>query len=233
MKTTASVIIGIAIIVSSIVFGIFFYQSKQTQQTVQVIGFAGKDFESDIVKWTVSLSVRVGLTDLPEGYERLAKELNLFRDIWASAGIPSTEFKVFPVSVMDEYGNGQKNGYLVEQRIYIVSNAIDEIEKIAVNPELFVKKGLAFNSSQIEFFSSAIDAIKVDLLSQATQNARERAAKIIETTDMKIDKLISAKAGVFQITEPLSTEVAGYGIYDTSSRRKNIKVTVSAVFSLK
>jgi hypothetical protein len=98
---------------------------------------------------------------------------------------------------------------------------------------LFVKKGLAFNSSQIEFFSSAIDAIKVDLLSQATQNARERAAKIIETTDMKIDKLISAKAGVFQITEPLSTEVAGYGIYDTSSRRKNIKVTVSAVFSLK
>jgi len=45
--------------------------------------------------------------------------------------------------------------------------------------------------------------------------------------------LISACAGVFQITEPYSTEVAGYGMYNTSSARKNIKVTVSAEFILK
>ncbi|MCL7972923.1 MAG: SIMPL domain-containing protein, partial [marine benthic group bacterium] len=45
-----------------------------------------------------------------------------------------------------------------------------------------------------------------------------------------IEAIASARAGVFQITEPFSTDVAAYGIYDTSSRKKEIRVTVHAVF---
>ena len=78
-----------------------------------------------------------------------------------------------------------------------------------------------------------MDEIKKQLLGKATQHARDRAGEIISSTDLKIDKLISARSGVFQITEPYSTEVSGYGIHNTSSSTKNIKVTVSAEFSLK
>jgi hypothetical protein len=42
--------------------------------------------------------------------------------------------------------------------------------------------------------------------------------------------MISAKAGVFQIIEPYSTEVESYGMYNTSSRKKDITVTVHAQF---
>jgi len=38
------------------------------------------------------------------------------------------------------------------------------------------------------------------------------------------------KAGVFQIIEPYSTEVESYGMYNTSSRKKDITVTVHAQF---
>jgi hypothetical protein len=38
---------------------------------------------------------------------------------------------------------------------------------------------------------------------------------------------------VFQITEPYSTEVSSLGIYDTSTRKKQISVTASAVFAIK
>jgi len=85
----------------------------------------------------------------------------------------------------------------------------------------------------MEFFSTEIEEIKKQLLAKATQNAFERAEEIISATDLKIDKLISARVGVFQITEPYSTEVAGYGIHNTTSSKKNIKVTVSAEFTLK
>ncbi|MCF7884993.1 MAG: SIMPL domain-containing protein, partial [Candidatus Marinimicrobia bacterium] len=67
----------------------------------------------------------------------------------------------------------------------------------------------------------------------AAQNARARANRIIESTDLKIKKMISAKSGVFQITERYSTRVAGYGIHNTSSRNKTIKVTVRAQFKVK
>jgi hypothetical protein len=85
----------------------------------------------------------------------------------------------------------------------------------------------------MEFFSTEIEEIKKQLLGKATKNAFERAEEITSTTDLTVDQLISARAGVFQITEPYSTEVAGYGIHNTSSARKNIKVTVSAEFTLK
>ena len=42
----------------------------------------------------------------------------------------------------------------------------------------------------------------------------------------------TARAGVFQITEPYSTEVSGMGMYNTSTRRKEITVTVHASFAL-
>ncbi len=233
MKNRAAFILGGAIIVASVIFGGFYYQSKQEKQTVRVVGYAVDEFESDLVKWSISLSARSGLNNLQSGYEDIAAQLEKFRAIWSSTGLSSDELKIDPVNVNDLYGNGGQIGYSLNQRITIVSKSIDEIEKLAINPHLFVSQGVTFSSSQIEFFSSALDDIKIDLLSEATKNARLRAEKIVALTDTKIDKLISAKAGVFQITEPLSTEVAGYGVYNTSSRKKNIKVTVTVDFSAK
>jgi hypothetical protein len=37
---------------------------------------------------------------------------------------------------------------------------------------------------------------------------------------------------VFQITEPFSTEVTDYGVHSTSTRSKEITVTVHATFSV-
>jgi len=137
------------------------------------------------------------------------------------------------VNVNREYGQGGHTGYTLNQRVYIVSEDIEQVEKLAVNPELFVNEGVTFDNSSMEFFSTELDEIKKQLLGKATQNARERAEEIISSTGLKINKLISARSGVFQITEPYSTEVAGYGIHNTSSSTKNIKVTVSAEFTLK
>lgn len=233
MKDRFAYIIGGSIIISSLIFGSFYYQSKQSKQTVKVVGYAVEEFDSDLVKWSISLSERVGLNGLQAGYEGIADQMDKFQKIWASTSLSTTELKINPVNVNNEYGNGGQNGYSLTQRIIIVSKSLDEIEKLAINPHLFVSQGLTFSASNIEFFSSALDNIKIDLLSEATKNARERAEKIVALTDTKIDKLMSARSGVFQITEPLSTEVAGYGVYNTSSRKKNIKVTVSADYSAK
>jgi hypothetical protein len=233
MKTRSSLILGASIILAAIVFGIFFYQSREKDQTVQVVGYADRNFDSDIVKWTVTISKRVNFTGLEEGYTQLSYDLKHFKSIWEAKGIKSTEFKVFPVDLMDDYGNNGRVGYILTQRIYIVSNAIDEVEALATDLLPFVEQGLILSSSQLEFFSSTIDNLKVELLAEATKNARERAMKIVELTDTKVGKLLSARAGVFQITEPLSTEVAEYGIYNTGTKKKTIKVTVSASFLLK
>lgn len=233
MKNSTAVILGVFMVLAFGVFGWYFKQSRQQQQTVRVVGYATHEFESNTVKWSVSLSQRVSMSGTEEGYRMMAKKLESFKKVWESTGISTDEFKVFPIAVNREYGNGGQVGYNLTQRIYILSDDLTKIEQIAIDPEVFVDAGLAFDNSQMEFFSSELEDIKKELLGAATQNARERAELIVSTTDLRVDKLLSARSGVFQITEPYSTEVAGYGVHNTSSPTKNIKVTVTAEFSLK
>ncbi len=232
MKNTWAVILGISIIISFGLWGWFFQESRKPQQTVRVTGYGTEEFDSDIVKWSVSFSERVSLNGTREGYKTMAQKLDNFQRLWEKTGIDASEFKVFPVNVNREYGQGGHIGYTLGQRLYIVSNDIDKVEQLAIDPALFVEAGVTFDNSTMEFYSSEIEEIKKRLLGLATQNAFERAEEITSTTDLKVEKLISARAGVFQITEPFSTEIAGYGIHNTSSARKNIKVTVTAEFTL-
>lgn len=233
MKNSWAFILGISVIIAFGLWGWFFQQSRQVPQTVRVVGYGTEEFNSDIVKWTVSFSERVTLTGTQEGYKTMAHKLENFRKLWDQTGIQTSEFKVFPVNVNREYGQEGHTGYTLDQRIYIVSDEIVKVEQLAIDPIVFVNDDVTFDNSTMEFFSSEIEDIKKQLLGKATQNAFERAEEITSTTHLKVDKLISARAGVFQITEPFSTEIAGYGIHNTSSARKNIKVTVSAEFTLK
>lgn len=233
MKNSWAFILGISIIIAFSIFGWCFVQSREVQQTVKVVGYGTREFDSNIVKWSVSLSERVSLNGIREGYITMAEKLEEFQKLWEQTAIQSSEFKVFPINVNREYGQNGHIGYTLDQRVYIVSNEIEKVENLAIDPKLFVQSGLTFDNSTMEFYSSEIEEIKKQLLGDATKNAFERAEEIVSPTKMKVNKLISARAGVFQITEPYSTEVAGYGIHNTSSPKKNIKVTVSAEFTLK
>lgn len=222
------------IIIAALVFGLFFYSSRIPERTIRVVGYATQDFEADIVKWSFNLSVPVSLNGLSNGYRLMKEKLDTFKKVWEAKDIAVDEFQIRPVSVQKVYAEyGKISGYSLEQNIYIVSGNIKEIEKITINPVEFARKNLAFEYSRIEYFSSKLDEIKKQLLSGATRNARERAEEIVSVTKGgQIGKMLSARAGVFQITEPLSTEIAGYGIHATSTRNKTIKVTVNAVFSI-
>lgn len=233
MNKSSATILGISIVIAFTILGLFFVKSRQAPQTVKVTGYATEEFKSNVVKWSVSFSERVSMSGIQEGYVTMSGKLENFKKQWAETGIEATDFKVFPVNVEREYGQGGQIGYSLSQRIYLISNQIEKVEQLAIDPQKFVKAGITFDNSSMEFYSDELDNIKKNLLGKATENARERAEQIVSATDLKVSKLISASAGVFQITEPYSTEVAAYGIYNTSSPDKNIKVTVSAEFLLK
>jgi hypothetical protein len=72
--------------------------------------------------------------------------------------------------------------------------------------------------------------LKRSLLRQAREDAGARAGEIAGD---RLGDLMEARAGVFQIREPYSTEVQGYGMYSTATRKKEMTVTVHAVFGVR
>ncbi|MBN2461942.1 MAG: SIMPL domain-containing protein [Candidatus Cloacimonetes bacterium] len=227
-------VIAAAIVIASLIFGIFFYATRRNINMIRVVGHATSEFDTDIVKWNFTLTTMVPLDGLQNGYRQMKQKLDIFREIWEKMEIETEELNIQPVTINKNYGEyGKITGYNFEQNIYIVSHELDRIESIAIDPEPFTSRSIAFEYSSIQYFSSQLPEIKKELLGMATLDARKRAEEIVRSTDTSLGKMLSARAGVFQITEPYSTEVSGYGIYQTSTRRKMIRVTVTAEFQLK
>jgi uncharacterized protein len=75
--------------------------------------------------------------------------------------------------------------------------------------------------------------LRPKLLADATKDALGRAKVLVDATGGKLGGLRDVNVGVFQITAPNSTEVSDYGVYDTSTLRKDVTAVVNVSFALK
>ena len=223
-------LLGLSIMLSALIFGCFFYQSRISRNYVEVVGAATERFESDIVKWNITFEENTGLENMGEGYRKIQDKRDRLMKILSSQGIPEEGININPINTQKRWEDGKIAGYTLQQSLFIISEVIENVENLALNPDELLENGIFFQVSSLEYFYSKIDLLKKDLLAMATKNARERAEKILQESRYHPGRMISAKAGVFQIIEPYSTEVQSYGMYNTSSRKKDIKVTVHAQF---
>lgn len=224
-------VLAVGIALAALIFGAFFYNARTTDATIQVVGSASQRFTSDTAKWRLTLSRRVGLTNLSAGYNQLNRDLRIVLDRLQEAGIDSSAVTIQPVNANQIWGpQGLQEGYNLVQSLIVISDNPAELERLAINPGQLLESGVVIEGSYLEYFYSRIAELKHELLSQATADARQRAQEIVGESGGRLNRMITGRAGVFQITEPFSTEVSGMGMYSTSTRDKEISVTVHATF---
>jgi uncharacterized protein len=234
MRRLTAIILGISFVVGAAVFGNYFYRSRAQGNTIRVVGAATKRYESDIVKWRISVGRQTGIGDASVGYSDTRKAFESLMAELKAAGIGESAISVQPINRNPVYdNNGNNTGYSFSQSVYVISSDIGTVEKLALNPDQMYQKGVAFQSSTLEYYFSKLPDIKKELLAEAARDAKQRAIEIAKNSGSGIGAVRSARAGIFQITEPYSTEVSDYGIYNTSTRQKDVTVTVTAEFGVR
>lgn len=230
-------VLGISLIISSVVFGTYFYQSRQPEKTIRVVGASTQRFGSDIIKWRITVTRTTGINDLKNGFELIKQDRKNLTEILKNNGVDEKSISIQPVNTNPVYSQyerpGNPIGYNIQQNIFVISKDVDTLERFALDPSELVEKGIMIQSSNLEYYSSRLSEIKRELLAKATKDARSRAEEIAKSSGDRISQIVSARVGVFQITEPFSTEVSDYGIYNSATREKDITVTVNVVFKLK
>lgn len=233
MKAGHALIFGISLVIAALIFGNFFYQARANEDAINVVGAATLSFDSDIVKWSITLSRHTGLTDVSDAYRKLQADVDLLKAQLAERGLEEPEITVQPMNSYPRYNNqGEVSGFNVVQSVYVVSPRITAVEDLALNPGALQSSGALLQNSNLEYFYSALSDIKLQLLGAAAEDARRRAEQIVASSGAKLGAPTSMRAGVFQITEPYSTEISDYGVYNTRSKRKDITVTVRASFRI-
>jgi len=246
----SALVIGIALVLGTYIVANSFYRVKALANVVSVTGSAEKVITSDIVKWTSSCSRTVGVYDLKSGSEKIKDDLSIIVSYLKEKGVREEDITIDPVKVSttcadynnysyDKFGNrlcaaNQISGYSLQQTIIIESSDVPGVTKLAQNATGdLINKGVIFSSQNLEYYYKNFADLKVEMLSEATKNAKNRAEKIANSTGAKIGFLQSASMGVFQVTSTNSTEISDYGNFDTSAIEKKVTAVVRASFLLK
>lgn len=248
--TIPALIVGVCLIVGTFVVAQAFYNVRALANSISVTGSAERIITSDMAKWTATITRTVPVGDVKGGSAQMKRDLAAVLEYYRGAGVTENEITVQPVTMMpvcesnqnvmyDRYGNqtcsiAQTTGYAFREDVVVESSDVQKIAKISREAsDALISRGVIFSSQNVEYYYTQLKDLRLQLLAEATQNARERSQKIAESTSAKIGKLQSANMGVFQITAKNSTDVSDYGTYDTSSLEKKVTAIVRASFSLK
>ncbi|MGB0371284.1 MAG: SIMPL domain-containing protein [Opitutales bacterium] len=204
---------------------------------IVVKGYAELPIEADTGSLTASVAAR-GASNA-EAYEKAGTLLSRVKEILSQNLKDDSEIEELSPSmqtVMKLDHNGRRTNeidfYKSSRRLRVTTKNVAELQE--TNKSLFDlnEEGILVSVSGPEFFVSDLESIKLELVSAATLNGKKRAEEIARNSGEYLGSLVSAKQGVIQITKENSTKTSSYGVYDTETIKKVIKLVVTLEYEI-
>ncbi len=216
-------------------FGVNTITSSLSKDTVYVTGSAYKIVKSDSGRLEFNISVRAA--DKAIAYKQVKKQIPLVLEYLKNKGV-EVEQKAsngYYNYKYDSRGNNTNEVafYNLSQPFEIKSNDPEKIREISVDIQNLMDKGIDINVMRPEYFYSNLSDLKVDLLQEATKDAKQRATAMLKATHNRPGKIQSVQMGVFQITPVDSTNVSDMGISDTSTIDKKVTAVANIRFQIR
>ncbi len=227
-----SLILGFSLVLSSLFISRSLVEIKKQDNVLTVVGSTRTRVISDQVKWRGEFFRRVLDKELKSGYLQMSRDKEELIKFLKENGIDEKEITISPVFMEQVYNenSSQTREYILRQTVEINSEEVNKISNIAQNVQKLIDRGVFFSTVSLEYYYSKLPQLRVDLLGNAIEDAKVRAAKIASATGKKIKSVKSASMGVVQVLSPNSVEISDYGTYDVNTIEKEVMVTVKVSF---
>ncbi|MBQ4646810.1 MAG: SIMPL domain-containing protein [Candidatus Gastranaerophilales bacterium] len=225
-------IITFGLLIASLIFA----NKISKDENITVTGSASKIVKSDSAK--LGFSIRARKANQKESFAYLKTQTPLVIEYLKSKGINEIDIKSmngYNIYRQNEkgYSTNEIIAYEGSQHIEIKSNDVSKIKRISTDIQNLINKGINIEVYSPEYFYSDLASIKVDLLKEASQDAKQRASSMLSATGANVGKVKSMRMGVFQITPVDSNMVSDMGINDTTSIDKKVTAVANVVFKVK
>lgn len=231
------VALALGLIISSLILGWSYKNSKKGDEAITVTGSAKKRITSDLALWSAGVSSQA--PQLADAYKQLSNDIPKIKQYLLSKGIPEDQMTVSSISTTtlkakDSDGNetSEITGYSLGQQIEVRSIDVQKIAAIAREATELINQGILIESSAPKYYYTKIGDLKIEMLGEAAKDAKERAERIASSTGNSIGSVKSAKMGVLQITAADSTDVSDYGVFDTTTIEKDMTAVVNVSFAV-
>jgi hypothetical protein len=208
----------------------------KNSQFITAKGSTRKNVKSDLMVWKGSFTTEA--PTLLEAQQKLKANAVKVGQFLTGNSVTNYVFKPIGIdqlkaSIKDADGWRQERttGYRLTQSVRVESSDVDRLAQLDTTP--LVEQGVLFTTEPPQFLYTKVAEEKIEMLADATRDARARAEQIAAQGSRSIANLHDAEMGVFQITPLHETDTSSGGENDTSSLDKTITAVVSATFLLK
>jgi hypothetical protein len=230
--------LGGALILATIIGGIFYMNKTNTNDVLTVTGSARKEVSADTVVWRTQITRNVGYAGLKSGYSAIAEDLTAVKSFLQNNAVAPESITVQPIVMNEDWNNNgpvapELKRYTLTQSIEIKSGDVQGITALAQKSSEIIDKGVLFQSQGLEYYYTQLADLRISMLGDAIADAKSRAKEMAKAGGQRVGSLQSASSGVVQVLSRGSVEVSDYGSYDTSKIEKDVMVTVRATFGVK
>ena len=223
-------------LVCSAMLGTSAWVKIKNSQFITVKGSVQKNIESDLAIWSGSFQVEA--VTLLEAQRKIKEHHALVAKFLNDAGVAKFTFAPIGIEELkatqksaDGYVSQRTTGYRLSQSVSVESADVDRLDKLDTTS--LVEQGVIFTVAPPQFIYTKAGEAKIEMLADATKDARARAEQIAIQGGRVISQLQSADQGIFQITPKHEVRASWGGENDTASRKKTITAVVTATFLLK
>ena len=203
----ASTILALGVIGSGWTVGQSLENSRKPARTVTVKGLAEKDVKANLGFWPIKF-VAAGPT-LESASGSLSEAEKTVRQFLTERGVQNSEIEVQNIRVEDRFvgyngGNYSPDArYNLQQDMLVTTANVDDLAAASREVGELIKAGVVFSSDSWSggpsFVFTGISDLKSEMLTQATQRAKQAAQQFAEQSQSKVGNIKSANQGVLQI----------------------------------
>jgi len=232
--TIVAIILFLALVTSTIIIN-----SSIKKDTITVTGSASKTVVSDIA--VLNIELKSTQKEKNAAYNIIKSQIPIVKEYLIKDGIKDNEIKILTPNSYPTYKTNPQtgyttniiDGYVFTQQIQIKTNDVNNVNSLSTSAQSLLSKGIDLSIENPEYYYSKLSEIKIELLKQASEDAKQRAKGMLSATNNSVGKIQSVKMGVFQITPIDSTDVSDSGMSDNTSIEKKVTAVANVSFRIK
>jgi hypothetical protein len=216
----------------------YWVRVRYREPTISVTGSATRRIRSDRVLWSAVVVARS--TTLAGAFQVLSNGTPRVKRFLTEKGIAAGEVTVGSIQTEELYARNEDGieireqivGYVLTQPVSVTSGDIALVTRVSQDVTQLIQDGVDVRSDTPEYIYTGLGPLKVQLIAEATKDARDRANRVAKNTGSHLGTLVNARVGVVQVNAANESEVSWDGVYDRTSIEKDAMVAVTTVFTV-
>jgi hypothetical protein len=229
-------LIGLTLLAIAVVIGSFAIgagiRNRNQNNVITVTGSAKQEITSDYAIWDFSVTSQGASSgEAAKSLDAWTTQIKSFLD---AQGVERSELTVYPISTstVTPSTNNKVVGYQLTRSFEVRSSRVDAVAGVAEASSKLLAQGVPISAQPLQYIYTKLGDIRAGLLARAVRDAQQRARVLVAATGGKVGALRGVDVSPFQVTPPNSTEVSDYGVYDTSTLKKDVTAVVNVTFAL-